>query len=203
MSKGSSGSRTMLLSVLMSAPGPLIMGLGLRVGHSSTQLADFLRRSAELLALVVAFLVYQVTWQDSNPTRKARLERCSNLFVGLVMCLSGGIMLALALLSQPGEKGNVIPGLVIAVLGVVANGLFWRKYTRLSRESGNPILAVQGRLYGAKTFVDACVTAALGTVALFPHSGAAYWLDLVGSAVVALYLVRCGVRTVRESREAA
>lgn len=203
MSKGSSGSRTMLLSVLMSAPGPLIMGLGLRVGHSSTQLADFLRRSAELLALVVAFLVYQVTWQDPNPTRKARLERRSNLFVGLVMCLSGGIMLALALLSRPGEKGNVIPGLVIAVLGVVANGLFWRKYTRLSRESGNPILAVQGRLYGAKTFVDACVTAALGTVALSPHSGAAYWLDLVGSAVVALYLVRCGVCTVRESREAA
>ncbi len=45
-----SGYRTLLLSVLMSAYGPVILGLGLRVGHSSTQIADFTRRTAELLA---------------------------------------------------------------------------------------------------------------------------------------------------------
>ena len=47
-----SGKRTLLLSVLMSAPGPLIIGLGLTVGRSTTQLADFFRRSAELLAII-------------------------------------------------------------------------------------------------------------------------------------------------------
>ena len=56
-----SGYRTLLMSVLMSAYGPVILGLGLRVGHSSTQIADFTRRTAELLALIVAFVVYAVT----------------------------------------------------------------------------------------------------------------------------------------------
>ena len=35
-----SGARTLLLSVLRSLPGPLVVGLGLLVGRSATQLAD-------------------------------------------------------------------------------------------------------------------------------------------------------------------
>lgn len=197
--KKQSGSRTMLMSVLMSAPGPLVVGLGLLAGRSATQLADFVRRSAELLALIVAFVVYQITGRDGlTEERKRTLERHSNLFVGAVMCLSGAAMLFVALLSPGGETGNVIPGLSIAVLGVIANTLFWRKYARLSRETGSSILAVQSRLYRAKTLVDGCVTTALLTVALFPHSQAAAWLDLGGSVVVAAYLIWCGVKTIRE-----
>ena len=197
--KKQSGSRTMLMSVLMSAPGPLVVGLGLLAGRSATQLADFVRRSAELLALIVAFVVYQITGRDGlTEERKRALERRSNLFVGAVMCLSGAAMLFVALLSPGGETGNVIPGLSIAVLGVIANALFWRKYARLSRETGSSILAVQSRLYRAKTLVDGCVTTALLTVALFPRSQAAAWLDLGGSVVVAAYLIWCGVKTIRE-----
>ena len=197
--KKQSGSRTMLMSVLMSAPGPLVVGLGLLAGRSATQLADFVRRSAELLALIVAFVVYQITGRDGlTEKRKGTLERRSNLFVGAVMCLSGAAMLFVALLSPSGETGNVIPGLSIAVLGVIANALFWRKYARLSRETGSSILAVQSRLYRAKTLVDGCVTTALLTVALFPQSRAAAWLDLGGSVVVAAYLIWCGVKTIRE-----
>lgn len=62
------------------------------------------------------------------------------------------------------------------------------------------ILAVQGRLYRAKTLVDACVTTALSAVALFPASAAAAYLDVLGSAVVSLYLVWCGARTVWEHK---
>ncbi len=203
MKKEGSGSRTLLLSVLMSAPGPLVVGLGLLVGKSSTQLADFFRRSAELLAIIVAFVVYQIAGKDSAPERKARLERGSNRFVGAIMCLSGIIMLGLALFAPSEDKGNVIPGLAIALLGVIANCLFWRKYTRLSRETGSSILAVQGRLYRAKTLVDGCVTLALATVLLLPGSSAAAVLDTLGSVVVALYLLWCGVKTLRESASAA
>lgn len=201
--KERSGSRTLLLSVLMSAPGPLVVGLGLLVGKSSTQLADFFRRSAELLAIIVAFLTYRATTGSGreDPVRRAKLERGSNLFVGAVMCLSGTIMVALALFAGSGEKGNVLPGLSIAVMGVIANCIFWRRYARLGRESSNAILLVQSRLYRAKTLVDGCVTAALGAVALFPESVAAQRLDTVGSVVVAVYLVWCGIKTVRESGE--
>lgn len=199
--KEKSGSRTLLMSVLMSSPGPIVVGLGLLMGKSSTQLADFVRRSSELMAIIVSYIVYTVTNRDTfaDEQKKVKLERYSNLFVGAAMCLGGAAMLLIALFSESEEKGNVIPGLVIAILGVIANTLFWIKYTKLSRESGNAILAVQSRLYRAKALVDICVTTALGTVALFPASGAAYYLDLIGSVIVALYLIWCGIKTIREN----
>jgi len=190
----------MLLSVLMSSPGPLIVGLGLLSGKSSTQLADFIRRSIELLALIVAFVIYQVTNKNGvcDEAKKSRLERICNIFVGFSMCFCGIIMTVLAFLSDKQETGNVIPGLIVALLGVVANTLFFFKYTKLNRETPNSILAVQARLYGAKSLVDCCVTLALATVALFPTSSITPYVDLVGSVIVALYLCWCGVKTLLE-----
>jgi len=198
MDKKKSGKNTLLMSVLMSSPGPLVVGLGLMVGQSSTQLADFVRRSAELLSIIMAFVVYNITSKDADPARKQRLERLTNYFVGGAMCLSGAAMLFIALLSENTEKGNVIPGLSIAVMGVIANSLFWRKYTRLSKETANVILSVQARLYRAKTFVDTCVTIALLSVLLLPDSRISFYLDMIGSVIVAIYLIWSGVKTVRE-----
>lgn len=200
MNNRTSGGRTLLLSVLMSAPGPLILGLGLLEGHSSTQIADFVRRSAELLAIMMAYATYLVTTRDSmtDPNRRARLEQFSNLFVGAMMCLGGSLMLVLALVAGSEDKGNVIPAIAIAALGMIANTLFWRKYARLNREEPNPILAVQARLYRAKSMVDSCVTLALLSVLLLPGSPVSVWLDRIGSAIVAVYLASCGVQTIRE-----
>lgn len=64
MNNQKSGSKTLLWSVIMSAPGPLIIGLGLLVGRSSTQIADFVRRSSELLAIIIAYVVYKITTKD-------------------------------------------------------------------------------------------------------------------------------------------
>ena len=201
MSEHKSGKRTLLMSVLMSSPGPFVVGLGLLVGQSSTQLADFVRRSAELLAIILSFVVYAMTTKENytDLEKKARLERFSNIFVGAAMLLGGIAMLFIAVFSENTDKGNVIPGLSIAVMGVIANSLFWRKYTRLSRETANPILTVQARLYRAKTIVDSCVTIALATVAIFPQSQAAYYLDIAGSVIVAVYLIYCGGKTIKES----
>lgn len=197
-----SGSKTMLWSVLMSSPGPLVVGLGLLSGRSSTQIADFVRRSAELLAIIMSFAVYKLTTKNGacDEERKIRLERISNTFVGLVMCLCGGFMIALALMKENTEKGNVIPGLVIAILGVIANTVFWRKYTRLNKIEPNAIIAVQARLYRAKSLVDICVSAALLSVAIAPDSSFSAMLDLIGSIIVAVYLIWCGIKTVYEAR---
>ena len=205
MSNKKSGSRTLLMSVAMSAPGPLVVGLGLMAGRSSTQIADFVRRSAELLAIIMSFVVYQITTKDgtTDEVRKTRLERLSNIFVGAMMCIGGSFMVALAFLSETTDKGNVIPGLSIAIMGVIANTIFWRKYTKLNKAEPNAILAVQARLYRAKSLVDGCVTIALLSVAILPDSPVSYWLDLVGSIIVALYLVWCGIQTVWETRKKA
>lgn len=195
-----SGSRTLFWSVIMSSPGPLVVGLGLLAGKSSTQMADFVRRSSELLAIIMAFVSYKMTTQNgqTDMVRKKRIEKCSNIFVGSMMCIGGFIMLVLALVSGQADKGNVIPGLVIAVLGVIANTIFWRKYTRLNKKEPNPIIAVQARLYRAKSLVDGCVTIALFSVVIMPGTKFSYYLDLVGSVIVAVYLIRCGIQTIYE-----
>ena len=195
-----SSFRTLLLSVLFSASGPIVLGLGLLVGHSSTQIADFTRRTAELLALIVALAVYAVTSRrtDMAQEQKKALERKGNLFTGVIMCVSGLSMLVLAVLSTDGDKGNVVPAMAIAFLGVVANSIFWRRYTTLARAQDSSILGVQARLYGAKTAVDVCVTSALAAVLAFPGTGISYWLDKAGTAIVSLYMIRCGIKTIRE-----
>ena len=200
MSEKKSGAKTLLWSIIMSSPGPLVVGLGLIAGRSSTQIADFVRRSAELLAIIMSFTVYMRIAKDETCSehKKRTSERRSNLFVGSMMCLAGVIMAALALTVTNEDKGNVIPGLVIAVLGVLANSIFWYRYTRLNRNEPNAILAVQARLYRAKSLVDISVANALTAVLINPASVVSYWLDLIGSIIVAVYLIWCGVKTIYE-----
>ena len=200
MSNKKSGSRTLLLSVLMSTPGPVVMGLALMSGRSSTQIADFVRRSAELLGIITSYVVFRITSGDAfGEERREHWERRSNAFVGIMMCIGGSLMALLSLMGGAEDKGNVIPALAIAVLGVIANTLFWRKYVRLNKAEPNAILQVQARLYRAKSLVDGCVTAALLAVVIAPASKVTAWLDLIGSVIVALYLVWCGTRTIWEN----
>lgn len=196
--KQKSSERTLLASVIMSSPGPIVVGLGLLVGRSSTQLADFIRRTAELVAIIVSWVVYNVTHKgaEADTERKLRLERIADFCVGSAMCLSGMAMLLVAFLSDGGEKGNVIPGLVIAILGVTTNSWFWLRYRKLDKANPNAILAVQSKLYRAKSLVDACVTIALTTVAVSPASVAAHYMDVAGSVAVAVYLVVNGAITI-------
>ena len=200
MSNKKSGSRTLLLSVLMSTPGPVVMGLALMSGRSSTQIADFVRRSAELLGIITSYVVFRITSSGAfSEERREHWERRSNAFVGVMMCIGGSLMALLSLMGGAEDKGNVIPALAIAVLGVIANTLFWRKYVRLNKAEPNAILQVQARLYRAKSLVDGCVTAALLAVVIAPASKVTAWLDLIGSVIVALYLVWCGSRTIWEN----
>ena len=201
MSNKKSGARTLLWSVLMSSPGPLVVGLGLLSGRSSTQIADFVRRSAELLAIIMSFVVYKLTTRDDmcNEAKKQRLEHASNIFVGAMMCIGGIFMILLAFMNDNADKGNVIPGLAIAIMGVIANSIFWRKYTHLNKIEPNAILMVQSRLYRAKTLVDGCVTIALLSVVVAPATQISFYLDFIGSLIVAVYLAWCGIRTIYEA----
>ena len=198
-----SSARTLLVSVIMSTPGPLVVGLGLLVGRSSTQLADFFRRSAELLAIICAYVIHRMTTSDEgcDEERRARLERGANRFIGAMMCVAGAAIGLLALLGGQAEKGNVVPGLVIALMGVVANAIFWLRYRSLNTRQPNAIVATQARLYRAKTFVDFCVSSALITVLAAPGTALASFVDLAGSIIVAVYMVYSGIKTARETGE--
>ncbi|NLY11022.1 MAG: cation transporter [Firmicutes bacterium] len=197
-----SGERTLIASALLSSPGPLILGVALFFGRSATQLADFVRRSAELGAIIVSLIVFRILNKDSNPSveQKNRLEYLANFCVGTAMCLSGLAMLLISIFSISKEKGNVIPALIIAVLGVITNTWFWLRYRKLNRLNPNGIFAVQSRLYMAKSAVDICVTTALTAIILAPAAPATKYLDLGGSIIIAVYLLVTGATIIRKKQ---
>ena len=196
-----SRQRTLLAAVLLSMWGPLATGIALVMSQSTTQLADFVRRSVELVALVTSWWLFRHLTRHGEllPSARARLERMAALSVAAAMGCSSIVMLAVAASRlgafQPG--GNVYPGLAIAILGLITNAWFWRRYARMTREHFDPIIAAQGHLYRAKSLVDLCVIAGLSAVALAPgHPFTRTW-DLLGSVAVAGYLMWSAWRAVR------
>ena len=113
-----SGERTLLASVLLSSPGPIVLGAALLMGRSATQLADFVRRTAELGATLVSLVIYRILYRrgGADQQQKERLERTAGTCVGLAMCLSGAAMALIALLAK-GATVEMPPALIIASLG--------------------------------------------------------------------------------------
>lgn len=196
--KSKSGERTLFASVVLSSPGPIVVGVALYFGRSSTQLADFIRRTAELVAIIVSWIVFRILHNNSepDPVHKNKLEQIANYCVGVAMCLSGAAMMFVAVSTPNTAKGNVIPGLVIGLLGLITNLWFWLRYRKFNREKPDRVLAVQSRLYWAKSLVDACVTIALAVIVVAPATLAARYVDLGGSIIVAAYLIVNGISTI-------
>jgi len=198
-----SEERTLLASVLMSSPGPVVVGAALLVGRSSTQLADFIRRTAELGSIIVSWIVFRILHSDGepDPERKYKLEGIANLCVGIAMLLSGIAMLIIVLFSSNTEKGNVIPGLVIAVLGVITNSWFFLRYRNFNRKKPDVIMGVQSKLYFAKSIVDVCITISLTFLVAAPNIPATRYVDMVGSIIVVTYLIMNGIHAIRNKNK--
>jgi divalent metal cation (Fe/Co/Zn/Cd) transporter len=200
--QSSNREKTLLTALLLSAPGPLATGMALVTSHSTTQLADFLRRGVELAAIFISWWVFRRLHRDAtmDEARQARLEQAAGLSTAGAMVCSGVVLLVVALsrlsVFEPG--GNVILGLTIAVLGLVTNVWFWRRYAMLTREQYSAVIAAQQQLYRAKASVDLCVVAALAAVAIAPAHPATRYVDILGSVTVAVYLLWSGSRTAQK-----
>lgn len=185
--------KTFLASMLLSLWAPLATGIAVFMSRSVTQIADFIRRTVEFLVLLLSWLVFRYLTQGEEPDEKTkkRWEKIVNLGVAVALGLSGLIMLFLALFRLPNFKpgGNVIPGLVIAVLGFAVNLWFWQRYSAMERAGPCPVVGAQRQLYLAKIFVDICVILALATVAFIPAHAVTKHVDALGSVAVSLYLL--------------
>jgi divalent metal cation (Fe/Co/Zn/Cd) transporter len=199
--QAASREKTLLIALLLSAPGPLVTGLAAISSHSTTQLADFIRRSMELVAVFLSWWVFHRLQRNTelSAAQQSRLEQAAGLTVAAAMICSGIAMLVVAIsrfsVFEPG--GKVIPGLIIAVLGLITNGWFWRRYTVLTREQYSSVIDAQQKLYRAKAVVDLCVVAALAAVAIAPTHPATPYVDILGSIAVAGYLLWNGLRLAR------
>lgn len=200
--QSSSREKTLLTALLLSAPGPLVTGIALMTSHSTTQLADFIRRGVELVAIFISWWVFRQMQRSAamDEAHQARLEQAAGLSTAGAMACSGVVLLVVALsrlsVFEPG--GNVIMGLTIAVLGLVTNSWFWWRYTALTREQYSAVIAAQQQLYRAKASVDLCVVAALAAVAIAPAHPVTRYVDLLGSVMVAVYLLWSGLRTAQK-----
>lgn len=203
LSKEQTASRekTLGTALLLSAPGPLVTGIAVITSQSSTQLADFLRRGVELAAIFISWWVFRKLSRGDTleAAQRARLERAAGLSTAAAMAVSGVVLLGVALsrVAVFAPSGSVVMGLVIAVLGLLTNGWFWRRYAAMSREQYSAVIASQEQLYRAKTSVDLCVAAALAAVAIAPAHPATRYVDLLGSVIVAGYLLWSGLRAAR------
>lgn len=109
-------------------------------------------------------------------------------------------MLFITFYSLNFQKGNAIPGLIIAVLGVITNSWFFLRYSRLNRKQPDAILAVQSRLYLAKSIVGTSVTISLAFVVFASTAPYTKYVDIVGSIIVAIYLIINGIVIIRRRR---
>jgi divalent metal cation (Fe/Co/Zn/Cd) transporter len=167
------------------------------LSRSTTQLADFVRRSAELAAIAVAYVAYRrATGSDATPDTRARWERRADVAARLALAVSGVFVLGLAVRRGGGFRpgGTVAVGLTVAALGLAVNIGFWRRYAGFERAAPSRVIASQRSLYRAKCVVDAGVLLSLAIVALAPGRPLARLADLAGSAIVAAYLLWSATR---------
>jgi divalent metal cation (Fe/Co/Zn/Cd) transporter len=191
--------RTLLVALLLSLWAPLVTGIAVLLSQSTTQLADFVRRSVELVALAVSWAVFRSLRRRPalDRERAARLEALATRVVAVALAVSGVVTLLLVAhrLRAFVPGGDVRLGLLIALLGLATNAVFWRRYAGMARERPDAIIDAQRRLYRAKVAVDACVIAALASVLIAPDHPATRLVDLAGSLAVALYLLATAFRT--------
>ncbi|HMN15055.1 MAG TPA: hypothetical protein PKD55_22280, partial [Bellilinea sp.] len=85
-----SREKTLLTALLLSAPGPLFTGFALISSHSTTQLADFIRRGMELVAIFLSWWVFRQLQHNRHlsKTDQTRLERMAGIGVASAMICS-------------------------------------------------------------------------------------------------------------------
>lgn len=190
--------KTLLSAMLLSSPGPLVTFIAVLSSTSATQIADCIRRTSELVALVAAFIIYSITKGEKNE----KLERRANLIVAFAMVLSSIALIIVGIFNfiNYEASGSVIMGLVIAILGLLVNAFFWARYTKLHKEENNGVIKSQITLYRAKTLVDSVVSIALLCVAIVPESELARYVDSFGSIFVSIYLFYTAIRTFKDNK---
>src|SRR6056297_3550118 len=198
--------KTMLVAFLLSSPGPLLTGIAALSSQSATQIADFLRRSSELVALFVAWWVFRKMQRDTSTDQifQNKMSRIANLTVSIAMICSGIAMFIVGVvrLFVFNIGGKVILGLVIAVLGLITNSWFWWRYWSMNQEIPDSVIEGQRNLYRAKACVDLAVVIALTAVLVAPNHPAIHYVDAVGCLIVAFYLFYSGTKMMKQLKQA-
>lgn len=168
--------------------------ISLLLGQSITILAGFVKTTAETVATLFAWLSLRKLAAGRTHQYNygyGKLENLVSLGVAAVMVLSFAVVVGLAFyrVLNPAPVGAVWLGLLIATLGCTFNLYFWRHNYRLAQIEPSPIIDSQWRLYRIKSIANLCTIATLGLSMLLRSQSWSFYLDPLGSLILAGFLL--------------
>lgn len=195
--------RTLRIAWMLSAWAPAALAVALFLGPSTVLIADFLRRTSELLVLFMSWRVFRrIAHSPSRPLEDFDAsERRMSLGVALVLAISTCVILLAAgiRLYQGAEVGWIVPGLVIACAGGGVNLWLWRRNRRLAKQEPSPLIDAQWRFYRSKTLADICVVVTLISGAMLRSTAFSPIVDALGATIIALFLATTAKRVAQRS----
>lgn len=200
MSTEKENTGTMKKALVIGVLSSVTTGISAVVGGTMTLYADFCRRFLEFLATLVSFFTYR--WIGKRPKLSSeiqkKIQKRACVVTGAAMVCSSILLAFVSITGFSVEpyNGNVIPGFIIAILGVILNGYFFVSYKRSLAKQFDPIIHSQYMMYRAKTGVDSCVVLTLGCILFIPKWEFLPWLDLGCTLIVACCLLVEGVRNI-------
>ncbi len=186
--------RTLRAAWMISAGAPLATGFAFYQSGSVTVLADFFRRTLELMVLFANWLIYKKILRNETAIKKIdeqKLEGYAARGVMAVMALSFFVIFfnALGQLRDPQPLGRIWAAMTIGILGMLVNGTFWWKNRSLAKREESSIFYAQWKLYRAKALMDVTLVIILSSSKIFEAYPVSLYFDPVGSIGISFFLL--------------
>lgn len=163
------------------------------IANSVVLWATLARGAIETAANISAWLTIRKVRQGGDFRFNygyGKLENLSSLLVAVALLISSGVFMFLAVdrFRHPEPANDVWLGILIEIVAVILNGRLWFQNRRLAAGGESPVMEAQWRLFRSKTFINACILAALAGGALFRDHAWAALLDPVATLLVTAFL---------------
>lgn len=174
------------------------------LGGSLTQVTDLFRSFSEVLAVSFSLASLKKTARGRDDLHQfgyGKLESLASLMVAGVILVSFIIVIIgmVLRLQNPHVTGLLGYGLVLAILSFFVDAYFWRRNLRISQKEQSPVMDSQWRLFRTKALVNVCVILSLAVSMLFRDNPHVVYVDILGSAAVAGFMLFAAYRLLTSS----
>lgn len=192
--KQNSQTAQALLAVIATFVGLVPTVYATYVSNSITLFSDFLRCLAEFIAVLLAWIILKKISRSDRVAYNygfGKFENIASLAVAASMCVS---FLVLAFLvyhrfTQPVELYNTGFGMCLSSLAVLANTALAVHYYRYNKSNPSAVIDAQWKLFRAKSVASLVVVGSLAATYIYQEAAWVLYCDVVGSALVALFLL--------------
>lgn len=185
---------TLRAAWIISSGAPLVTGFAFYQSGSVSVLADFFRRTLELMVLFSNWLIYKKILKSEDSAKKIdekKLEGYAARGVMVVMGISFVVIFfnAILQLKDPEPLGEIWAAMTIGILGILVNGTFWWKNRSLAKREESSIFYAQWKLYRAKALMDVTLIIILSSSKIFEGYPPALYFDPAGSIIMSFFLL--------------